>query len=148
MLNEKVKKSIDDSILCWLATSNKIGQPNVSPKEIFTYHDDVILVANISSPNTIKNIQENKQIAISFIDILVQKGYQVHGEAFIVKERDKNYEEYSSKLLPMLGERFTLLSIIKITPLKIRRILAPSYQFYPETKEKDQIKGARGVYGV
>ncbi len=148
MLNEEIKKSMDASVLCWLATVSESGQPNVSPKEIFIHLDDYILVANISSPNTVKNIQNNKQVAISFIDILVQKGYQVHGEASIVNEGDKEYKEYSAKLLPLLGERFKLLSIIKIVPTRVKRILAPSYQFYPETMEEDQVESAKRVYNM
>ncbi len=37
MLTSDIKKYIDQSVLCWLATVSKDGIPNVSPKEIFTY---------------------------------------------------------------------------------------------------------------
>jgi predicted pyridoxine 5'-phosphate oxidase superfamily flavin-nucleotide-binding protein len=50
-LTEKIKESINKSVLCWLATATKEGIPNVSPKEIFSYYRaNIILVANIASP--------------------------------------------------------------------------------------------------
>ena len=77
ILIEAIKQSIDKSILCWLATVSDAGMPNVSPKEIFQYYrEDRVIIANIASPQSIKNIEQNPNICVSFIDILVQKGYQ------------------------------------------------------------------------
>ncbi|MFK5037181.1 pyridoxamine 5'-phosphate oxidase family protein, partial [Klebsiella pneumoniae] len=70
MITEEVKNYIDKSVLCWLATSNRQNEPNVSPKEIFTYKDDkTLLIANIASPNSIANINENPNVCVSFVDI-------------------------------------------------------------------------------
>jgi len=61
-LGKEIKEAIDSSVLCWLATSSKENIPNVSPKEIYThYKDEFIIVANIASPQTVKNIKENKK---------------------------------------------------------------------------------------
>jgi len=147
MLTNRVKTYIKKSVLCWLATVDAQGQPNVSPKEIFTHHKDIILIANIASPNTIKNIKQNKKVALSFINILIQKGFQVHGDATLLVEEDMGFDEYSKILIPMLGEKFKMQGIIKIQPFYIRPILAPSYQFYPETKEDEQVEAARKQYG-
>ena len=77
MFTKDVKRYIEHSVLCWLATSNKKAEPNVSPKEIFLRYDDTkILIANIASPKTIRNIKENPQVCISFINVFVQKGYK------------------------------------------------------------------------
>jgi len=86
-LTEEIIESIDTSILCWLATISSENIPNVSPKEIFThYGDDIIIVANIASPQTVQNIKINENVCISFIDILVQKGFQIKGKAEIIKK--------------------------------------------------------------
>jgi predicted pyridoxine 5'-phosphate oxidase superfamily flavin-nucleotide-binding protein len=51
---------IQQSVLCWLATSNHKNEPNVSPKEIFTCSDDeTFLIANVASPISTHNILEN-----------------------------------------------------------------------------------------
>ncbi len=87
MLTQEVKKYINSSVLCWLATSSKENISNVSPKEVFTYFgEEAIIIANIASPQTVKNIKENSNVCISFIDVLVQKGLQIKGSAEVVKK--------------------------------------------------------------
>lgn len=72
-LTAEIKDSLNTSVLCWLATSSAENIPNVSPKEIFSYFEnDSIIVANIASPQTLRNIKQNKNVCISFIDILKQ----------------------------------------------------------------------------
>ena len=70
MLNKDITNSIEHSVLCWLATSSADGTPNVSPKEIFTYYgDSKIIIANIASPQSVKNIKANARACISFISL-------------------------------------------------------------------------------
>jgi len=90
MISKEVKKYIDESVLCWLATSNSQNEPNVSPKEVFTYKDDkTLLIANIASPGTIGNIKENSKVCVSFVDVFVQKGYKLKGNAIIINTVDQ-----------------------------------------------------------
>ncbi len=148
ILNAKVKNYIDKSILCWLATSSKDLIPNVSPKEIFThYQDEYILVANIASPGTVRNIKENSNVCVSIIDILIQKGFQIKGKATIVKQNEKDFEDLHPKLYALAGDKFPIPSITKIKVESIKEILAPSYIFYPEnTSEQSQIENAKKAY--
>src|SRR6266496_4360616 len=39
-INQAVRTDIGNSVLCWLATVDAAGVPNVTPKEIFTSHGD------------------------------------------------------------------------------------------------------------
>lgn len=39
IITNEIKKYIDQSVLCWLATVSTDGVPNVSPKEIFSYYE-------------------------------------------------------------------------------------------------------------
>jgi predicted pyridoxine 5'-phosphate oxidase superfamily flavin-nucleotide-binding protein len=55
ILNSSHKAMAERSVLCWLATADESGQPNVSPKEVFAVADDKhIVVANIASPGSAK----------------------------------------------------------------------------------------------
>jgi len=110
-LTTKIKKYINKSVLCWLASSSSDNFPNVSPKEIFTYYKDSIIIANIASPGTVKNIQVNPQVCISFIDILVQKGFQLKGTAAIIKKSDSEFEALEEILLQMTKGKFPFASI-------------------------------------
>lgn len=121
--------------MCWLATSSKDNIPNVSPKEVFSYFENkVIIIANIASPQTIKNIKENPNVSISFIDVLVQKGLQIKGLATIVKKESEQYKAMEIELLKITQGKFPFSSITKINIETIKPIIAPKYILYPENK--------------
>lgn len=148
-LSDDVKHYIDQSILCWLATASINGEPNVSPKEAFcAYGDTAILIANIASPQSARNIRANPKVCLSFIDVLVQKGYQVHGYATCIGEDDPVYDELKRPLQALLCGKFPFKTIFKIDINRTKQILAPSYFMFPnETTEEGQIEAARKQYG-
>lgn len=149
MLNTAIKNSIDQSVLCWLATVDAHGQPNVSPKEMFTYTDDgYLVIANIASPNSIKNIRQQPQVCVSFVDIFVQKGFQLKGKARIVKAKEVDFAHLSTKLKQMAGEAFPFKMLIAIQVESVSEIIAPRYRLYPDTTEAAQIESAMRTYGV
>jgi len=140
---------LDQSVLCWLATASATGQPNVSPKEIFcTYGEDHLLIANIASPGSERNIRENPAVCVSFIDILVQKGGQVKGVAEVVMETEEDFAELAPGLMRLTGGKFPFRSIFKIRIESVKPIIAPRYRLFPETTETEQIASARLTYGL
>lgn len=150
MLTPDIKKYIDQSVLCWLATVSKNGIPNVSPKEIFTYIDDEhIGIAHIASPNSLRNIKVNQNVCVSFVDVFVQKGYKLVGQAEIIKKSNPTFKREAALILEMAGTAFPVQALLKIKVVKTAPILAPSYMMYPEkTTEAEQIKGALKTYKV
>lgn len=146
-LSNDIKISIDKSVLCWLATSSSDSVPNVSPKEIFTFtEDDTIIVANIASPQTEKNIKFNENVCISFMDILVQKGFQLKGKASIITKYNSRFLKLESQLIKMTGGKFPFETIFEIEVLSSKPIIAPKYVLYPETTEQQQIESAKKAY--
>ena len=147
-LTVEIKTSINKSVLCWLATTSSDLIPNVSPKEIFNYFkDNSIIIANIASPQTVRNIQQNEHVCVSFIDILVQKGFQIKGTAKIVDAQAIEFLEMEKVLTKMTGGQFPFASITHILIKEIKPIIAPRYWLYPETTEEEQIASARKTYG-
>ena len=148
MLDTAIKNSIDKSVLCWLATSSIDHVPNVSPKEIFTYFgSEEIIIANIASPQSVRNIRQNERVCISFIDILVQKGYQLKGKAVILEKSDPGFVEREKVLTRMTEGKFPFANIINVEVEQVKPIIAPRYILYPETTEQEQIESARKTYG-
>lgn len=148
-LSNEIRESIDKCVLCWLATVSGTNEPNVSPKEVFTYSGtDKIIVANIASPRTVQNIGQNENVCLSFIDILVQKGYQLKGKAKIIHTSSADFGEMESVLTQLTGGRFPFSTITEITVEQVKPIIAPSYLFYPETTETKQIENAKKLYGL
>jgi len=149
ILIEEIKKYIDQSVLCWLATVSDDLMPNVSPKEVFkVFGNNKIIIANIASPQTLKNIKANENVCVSFIDVLVQKGYQLKGKARIVNRNDPSFQEMETVLLKLTEGNFPFATITEITIEKSKPIVAPKYILYPNTTEKEQIESAKKVYGL
>lgn len=148
MLTPDIKKYLNQSVLCWLATVSADGIPNVSPKEIFTFLDDEhIGIAHIASPKSIKNIKANSNVCVSFVDVLVQKGYKLVGQAEIIDKTASDFLAQAESLLVMAGSDFPVQALIKIKVTKVAPILAPSYVMYPQnTTEKGQIAAALKAY--
>jgi len=138
------------SVLCWLATADESGQPNVSPKEVFAVVDDEhIVVANIASPGSAKNIHINGKVCLSFIDVFAQKGFKVYGVARDVKPSETEYFRWAEPLRMMVGDRFPIHSVFLVRATAVEPIIAPSYRLYPsETTEASQVQAALCTYGV
>ena len=122
VLNEQHKRLIEKSVLCWVATVNKDGQPNVSPKEVFELHTNNRLVfAVIASPNTLKNIKQHAKVGVSCLDIWTQKGVQMNGIAEIIDPIDNEFKELEQLLNSKNKGVFKFRNIIsiKITEAKI-----------------------------
>lgn len=148
MLSQEVLEYMERSVLCWLATSSTDGQPNVSPKELFTpFKETAVLVANIASPKTLRNLKSNPKVCLSFVEVFDQKGYQLHGSARLIRNRSER--EAGFKLLEaMAGPKFPIHSLLFIEVERITPILAPSYVMYPETTVKAMREAAMDSYGV
>ena len=142
MLPPDLLKFAERSVLCWLATVDEMGQPNVSPKEIFAPFDDChLVIANIASPNSVRNLLKNPLVCVSFIDVFVQKGFKVMGSAQNIGPQEP--------LQALAGPRFPLRSVIVVKASAVEPIIAPSYHLYPvETTEQSQIELALRTYGV
>ncbi len=97
LLNEHIREAARRSVLCWLATVDAEGQPNVSPKEVWAVFDDQhVVVANIASPVSARNIAQQPQVCLSFVDVFVQKGFKLAGEAREVRAADPEFAAWAA----------------------------------------------------
>jgi predicted pyridoxine 5'-phosphate oxidase superfamily flavin-nucleotide-binding protein len=150
MLSPEILESATRSVLCWLATVDETGQPNVSPKEIFAVFDaQHIVIANIASPASVRNIKVNPRVCVSFVDIFVQQGFKVIGTAKNVTKHDADFPHWSAQLVAEAGPRFPIHSVLVIRAIAVEPILAPSYRLYAaETTQESQVASAMQTYGV
>ena len=150
MLPPELQTYAQTSILCWLATVDADGHPNVSPKEIFTVFDpEHLVIANIASPTSVRNIAVNPRVCVSFVDVFVQKGFKVLGTARNVGQQDADFATWAAPLQAMAEPRFPVHSVIVVRATGFEPILAPSYRLYPgETTEQAQVASAMRAYGV
>ena len=149
MINADIKKYIDQSVLCWLATCDRNLIPNVSPKEIFTCQDDSkLLIANIASQGSVSNIILNPFVCVSFIDVFVQKGYKIKGKAKIIERDNFDFEIKVKPLVDLYSDKIPIKSVIEIEITHVEPIIAPGYYLFPDTSEESQIASAMATYKV
>jgi len=149
-ISATVRETARRSVLCWLATVDAEGQPNVSPKEVWAIADDQhVVVANIASPASARNIAQQPKVCLSFVDVLVQKGFKLQGTARAVWPDDPDYSKWAAPLLVMTGDRFPVRNVLLIAVQTAQPIVAPSYWLYPETTtEASQVEAAQLAYGL
>ena len=149
MLNNLIKESLEQCVLCWLATVDENGIPNVSPKEAFLHWEDrYVIIANIASPGSVRNIRQNDQVCVSVLDILVQKGHKMKGTAAIMDNSHSEYEAMKNALEELTQGKYPFKQIIKVEIQETAPIIAPSYRLFPEVTEAEKIAAAKKQYGL
>jgi predicted pyridoxine 5'-phosphate oxidase superfamily flavin-nucleotide-binding protein len=150
LLNYSVREAASRSVLCWLATVDAEGQPNVSPKEVWAIADEQhVVVAHIASPISARNIAQHPQVCLSFVDVFVQKGFKLLGTAREVLADNVEFAIWAKPLLAIVGQRFTIQSVLVVHVKSVVAIVAPSYRFYKDgTTEASQVASAMRTYNV
>ena len=143
----KPENYFDQFVLCRLATVSEKGVPNVSPKELFIFErEKQLLIANIASPQSVKNIRANPQVCVSGVNIWTQKGLQCKGKAVIIDPKNKKFEQKETLFKTLIQGKFKVLHIIQIQIETVKEIKAPSYLFIKETTEQSQLEVAKMRY--
>lgn len=150
ILTASIRDTIERSVLCWLATSDAHGHPNVSPKEIFytAKGTDHLLIADIASPISVANIKAQNAVCVSLVDIFEQKGVKLTGRANIVGPSDHEFDPIAAPLLSKAGPDFPIRHAIVIEVERARPIIAPSFTFKPDQSDESRRHSAYAAYGV
>ncbi|MEO1611464.1 MAG: pyridoxamine 5'-phosphate oxidase family protein, partial [Pseudomonadota bacterium] len=91
-LNDQAKAIIETWRMGFVATVSAEGAPNVSPKGTFIVVDEeTIAFAEMRSPQTVANIAHQRQVEVSFVDVLSRAGVRFRGRARIV-ERGEEFD--------------------------------------------------------
>lgn len=100
-MSEEVKKAVATCKPGLIATASRTGKPNVSAKGSLRVLDDEHLVfANIMSPGTLANLEENPQIAIICLDPATRSGCRISGKSEIFDSGplfDQFQKEYEAR---------------------------------------------------
>lgn len=148
-MNATVRRAAENAVLCWLATADETGAPNVSPKEVFaTLGDDRIVIANIASDRSAANVAVNPRVCISFVDLFRQRGFKLEGRAALMGAGDAGYDAALAPLEEATGGLFPIRDVFVVTVEKVSPIMAPSYALHPEQSETEKMESAYAAYGV
>ncbi len=122
MINDDHRKLIEEVGLCYVASASSDGTPNLSPKgSIAVLDDDHLVFAEIMSPHTRENLQENPRIAVFVCKPEKFQGFQFKGTAELSSEGeifDMLVATIKEKKLPVPPPKFA----VKIRVSEIRAV--------------------------
>jgi predicted pyridoxine 5'-phosphate oxidase superfamily flavin-nucleotide-binding protein len=129
LLTEKVQNFVRIQRLGYVATVCPDGTPNLSPKGTLTVWDgDHLVFADLNSPGTVRNLQNNPSIEINVVDEFIRKGYRFKGKAQVLTEGTL-YEQildfYTRKGLFDAPRRVRAIVLIEVA--QVRPLISPGY---------------------
>lgn len=128
MLSEDMKSIIATYPLGFVASVNKDGTPNLSPKGTFVALNDRQLVfGHIRSPGTIGNIAERPTIEINFLDVLARKAVRVRGRARMFTKSAAEFAPLFAALSVWKGYTDIMKGAVRVDIDKAELILSPAY---------------------
>ena len=135
--------------LCFVATVDDDGTPNLSPKSsLMVYDDDHLVFANIASPNTIRNLRREPAIEINAIDIFMRRGYRFKGTAELMPPGTPEYDFVAEPFWADNGKQFPVHEIVKVHVARAVPVLSPAYTYIDEITEDVLREAYLAKYGV
>ena len=126
MITPEIKDFLNLQKLGYVATVSSDGKPNISPKgTIVGWTFDTLAFANIRSPDTVNNLNDNPDVEINVIDPILRKGYLFQGTARII-EAGNLYDDilnyYRSN-----GIKSPIYSIVLVNVSSVSEVTSPLY---------------------
>jgi predicted pyridoxine 5'-phosphate oxidase superfamily flavin-nucleotide-binding protein len=88
-LSDEMIDLISDQRVCFVATADREGRVNVSPKgSIMVVDNETLAFADCYSKKTRANLMENSNIALAVVDTKGMRGFQFKGKAELLEEGD------------------------------------------------------------
>ena len=140
VITPEIKEYLNRLKLGFVATVSSDNTPNVSPKgTIIAWDDEHLVFADIKSPQTMKNLENNPVVEINVVDPLLRKGFRFKGKSTILREGDEftrivsYYKEH--------GIKSEIMAVVKVKLDEIRDVTSPLYDLgLSENEIKDKWK--------
>ena len=148
-----MKRVVLEQRLGFAATVCPDGTPNLSPKGTTTVLDDEhLLFADIHSPGTVRNLEQNPSIELNVVDPIVRRGYRFKGRAEV--HRDGEAYDRGLRLLSERGYEATPERIRSIVVVRVEHaapLVSPAYDSGASEEEvaaawERRVAELRGVY--
>ena len=136
VISSEIKSFLNSQKLGYVATVSPDGKPNISPKgTIISWNSDLLVFANIRSPDTMSNLKTNSSMEINVIDPLSRKGYLFIGTGEIIKDSplfDEILTYYKNS-----GIQSPINSVVLVTVSSVSEVTSPLYDL---GKSESEIK--------
>ena len=110
--------------LCFVASLNEDGSPNLSPKGTVRVWDaDHLVFANVASPQTVANIARDDRVHVNVVDHFARRGWRFTGRARVTHDPavvQAIRDEYP-------GEGYPFEQAVLVRVETARELVSPSY---------------------
>ena len=138
IITNKIKIFLSTQKLGYVATVSSEGKPNISPKgTIIAWSSELLAFANIRSPDTMENLQNNPFVEINVIDPLSRKGYLFIGTAKIIENTPLYVEILNHYRIN--GIKSPINSIVIVDVSSVSEVTSPLYDL-GQTEEEIKLK--------
>jgi uncharacterized protein len=129
ILNNDMKRVVEEQRLGFYATVCEDGSPNLSPKgTTFVLDDDHLFFADVRSPQTVQNIRRGSAVEVNIVDPLVRKGYRFKGPATVHERGSDRYAQAVERLRASgstLVDRINTIVLVEVR--EARALTSPVY---------------------
>jgi predicted pyridoxine 5'-phosphate oxidase superfamily flavin-nucleotide-binding protein len=126
MLTDDMKRVVREQRLGYIATVCPDGTPNLSPKGTTgVWDDDHLMFADIRSPQSVRNIEQNPSVEVNVGDPLVSKGYRFKGHAVV--HRTGEIFQRGCQIYRDAGLTMDIRAVVVIRVERAQPVSSPAY---------------------
>lgn len=126
ILTDEMRRLIEEQRLCYVATADAVGAPNLSAKgTLVVWGTNTLAFADIRSPRTVANLRVNPRIEVNVVDPIARKGYRFKGTAEV--HTDGPVFDRGMRLYTERGVTSPIRSIIVIHVTRALSMVSPAY---------------------
>jgi len=118
------RQSVARYPLCFVASLNEDGSPNLSPKGTVRVWDaDQLVFADVASPQTVANVRRDDRVHVNVVDHFARRGWRFAGRARVTDDPEVLQalrDEYP-------GEPYPFRQAVLVRVEEARELVSPSY---------------------
>jgi len=134
IMEPNIKDFVNFQKLGFVATVNSDNTPNLSPKgTVRVWDDENLIFADINSPQTIENLNNNNSVEINVVDPIKRKGYRFKGNAKIIS--DGNLYDEIVDYYKKNGTKNKISSVVMVNIDQVAEVVSPLYDLGISEKE-------------
>jgi len=140
-LTPDMQRLIEEQKIGYVASVSPDGSPNLSPKGTFIVLDEShLMFGEIRSPNTVKNIANNANVEVNFVDVFSRKGVRCQGTARFVRNDDEEFRNLIPPFRIPWGDELCSLfhGIVVIEIENASNMASPAYDIGSKENELRQ----------
>jgi uncharacterized protein len=126
ILTGDMRRLIEEQRLCYVATADADGAPNLSAKgTLVVWGANTLAFADIRSPRTVANLRVNPRIEVNVVDPIARKGFRFKGAAEV--HCDGPVFDRGMRLYIERGVTSPIRSIVVIHVTRALPMISPAY---------------------